>query len=427
MSISENIKENLKVRVQRNLNRNYIKRLLRIIGSRPVLMLYGKSFSSVSDEYLNKISIKHILDAYQEKKEVAYSSLFMPSEFFHGLDIIPFLPEVFAGYTAGLGLADQTLSGASSKWFSTDLCTFHRSASGAVELDLFPKPDFIICTNLACDAAQKSFFLDAVKYGIGKNYYLIDVPFDNANSSLEYLSEQLKNTAHKVSKKMGKKIDYKKFREVIGHSNDFRKWALKVNKLRKELLDYPPNFNGLNFIYPFHGLSGTRDAAILFKKIYEELGLLLDNQKSPEKRVTEKKRLLWLHLKPYYKNDIFKIIGQHDAIVAFEEISNVYWPELDPGDPFRSLALKMLSHPLNGSIENRLRAILSLAEFYDIDGAIIFSHWGCRQSNGGSRIIKDELSKKKIKTLILDGDCVDKNNSSSGQILTRLQGFLEFL
>ncbi len=68
-----------------------------------------------------------------------------------------------------------------------------------------------------------------------------------------------------------------------------------------------------------------------------------------------------------------------------------------------------------------------MASDYKIDGVILYSHWGCRQSNGGARIIKDKLNKYNIPTLVLDGDCVDKNNASQGQVRTRIQGFIEIL
>jgi len=113
--------------------------------------------------------------------------------------------------------------------------------------------------------------------------------------------------------------------------------------------------------------------------------------------------------------------------VVFEEINYIHWPELDCKKPFESLAKKMLSHFLAGSIDNRINVILKAARDYKVDGAILFSHWGCRQSNGGARIIKDSLNKLNIPTLVLDGDCVDQNNSSQGQVKTRLQGFVEIL
>ncbi len=134
-----------------------------------------------------------------------------------------------------------------------------------------------------------------------------------------------------------------------------------------------------------------------------------------------------MHLKPYYNNDIFETIEQSGCRVVFEEINNVYWPELDPEKPFESMARKMLSHPLSGKIDNRIKALKQMVSDYDIDGAVLFSHWGCRQSNAGARIIKDSLGKIGIPVLVLDGDCVDRSNSSAGQIKTRLQGYMEIL
>ncbi|MFC2145227.1 2-hydroxyacyl-CoA dehydratase subunit D [Actinomycetota bacterium] len=422
------VKEKVKSNIQRNLNQQYIKRLLGIIATKPVLFAYGRTSPSISYKYLNTFSIKSLQDAYNGKLPVGFGSIFLPYEFFHGIGASPFLPEIMAGFTASLGLADQTLEKAASSWYSQDLCTFHRSASGAVEMDIFPRPSFLISTNLACDAAQKSFYHYGKVYDIEKQYYLLDVPYEDNPRAVYYLAEQLREMAENIIKNTDLQMDLDKFSETIRLSNEFRKWALKVNILRRKLLDYPPYFNGLNFILPFHGLAGTRDAVVLYKQMYSELKNLLNIQKGQSsERKTPRKRILWMHLKPYYKNDMFEIIEQSDCRVVFEEINNVYWPELDPGKPFESMAKKVLSHPLSGKINNRIKALKKMVLDYDIDGAVLFSHWGCRQSNAGARIIKDSLGKMGIPVLVLDGDCVDRRNSSAGQIKTRLQGYLEIL
>ena len=463
MGIAENIKENLKLKIQNNLDRNYIRNILRIIGKRPVLAAYGATFSSRSDKYLNIASIKSVSRAYNPKNSVAYGSLFLPYEMFHALDLAPFLPEVMGGFTGGLGIADRTLKEASSRWYTPDLCTFHRSASGAVELDIFPVPDFLICSNLACDAAQKTFYMDAKKFGLEDNYYLVDTPYDNDESSVKYLAAQLEAVSADICRKSGKKLDFGKFKKSIRLSNEFRQWAIKASDIRKELFVYPKNFDGLNFILPFHGLAGTKDAVDVYKNMYFELSRFLKKQKSGSIKNTgirgigsrraisnsgngikinngnpgsssgntagsdKVKKILWLHLKPYYNNNLFNLLENNNYKVVFEEISNVYWPELDPDKPFESLAIKMLSHPLNGSVQNRVNAILKMVKDFNVDGVIMFAHWGCRHSNGGARIIKDSLKEMDIPMLLLDGDCLNKNNSSEGQMLTRLQGFMEIV
>ncbi|HEY4662237.1 MAG TPA: 2-hydroxyacyl-CoA dehydratase family protein [Candidatus Humimicrobiaceae bacterium] len=423
------IKDRLKTGIQKNLNQRYIKRLLGIMSVKPVLYAYGKTFPSASDRYLNIFTIESLKKAYSgSNRPVGYGSLFVPFEMFYALGITPFLPEVMAGFTAGLGLAPQTLKEASSNWYSQDLCTFHRSASGAVELDLFPRPDYIITSNLACDAAQKSFYMHSLKYDIEKNFYLIDVPYRYSEESLRYLTSQIKNICTDICSKTGKKLDISMFEEAIKLSNELRKLAIEVGSLRKTLVNYPPSFNGLNFIMPFHGLAGTKEAVILYKEIYKDLKKYLDKQhKEGPDRNKPAKRILWLHLKPYYRNEIFDILYRENCRVVFEEINHVYWPELDYKKPFESLAKKMLSNFLAGSIDNRIDITLKAARDYKADGTILFSHWGCRQSNGGARIIKDSLKKLNIPTLVLDGDCVDQSNSSQGQVKTRLQGFIEIL
>jgi len=419
MSFKEKIKKDIKD----NLNQQYIKRFLSIAAKRPLLMLFGTTFKSVSDKYLNMYSIEAMGKAYRNTNPVAYGSLFLPYELFHGLGLVPFLPEVLAGFTAGMGIAEKTLKEANSKWYSPDLCTFHRSASGAVELDLFPRPQFIMVTNLACDAAQKSFYIYAKKYGLEKNFYLVDVPYHYDQDSVSYLSRQLEEISTDICSKLGRSIDTHRLGQAIEYSNQFRHWAIKVNNTRKGLYSYPQDYNGLNFILPFHGMAGTREAVILYKKMYDELKSYQNSQPVHN----HQKRLIWLHLKPYYRNEIFDLLKQGDCMVAFEEINHVYWPKLDPQKPFRSLAVKLLSHYLRGSVENRTRVIASLAREYSANGAIFFSHWGCRQNNGSARIIKDRLKEMGMPTLAIDGDCVDKNNYSRGQLTTRIQAFIELL
>jgi benzoyl-CoA reductase/2-hydroxyglutaryl-CoA dehydratase subunit BcrC/BadD/HgdB len=448
MGIAENLKENLKLKIQNNLDRNYIRNILNIIGKKPVLAAYGATFASRSDKYLNIASIKSVSRAYNPKNNVAYGSLFLPYEMFHALDLAPFLPEVMGGFTGGMGLADRTLKEASSRWYTPDLCTFHRSASGAVELNIFPVPNFLICSNLACDAAQKTFYMDAKKFGLEDNYYLIDTPYDKDESSIKYLTSQLEEVSADICRKSGKKLDMRKFKKTIRLSNEFRYWAIKASDIRKELFVYPGHFDGLSFIMPFHALAGTKDAVDVYKNMYFELSGFLKKQKNGsslkntgirgiiggsrtsinDKNSGDKvKKILWLHLKPYYNNNIFNLLENNNYKVVFEEISNVYWPELDPEKPFESLAVKMLSHPLNGSVQNRVNAILKMVKDFNVDGVIMFAHWGCRHSNGGARIIKDSLKEQDIPMLLLDGDCLNKNNSSEGQMMTRLQGFMEIV
>ena len=139
-------------------------------------------------------------------------------------------------------------------------------------------------------------------------------------------------------------------------------------------------------------------------------------------------RLLWLHLKPYYDNMLMDLLEDKlQCRIAFEEMNYVHWEPLDPEKPFLSLARKLLGHPSLGPIEKRLALIERLSAAYQVQAVVQFSHWGCRQAVGGSLYLKEELAKKGIHFLSLDGDCVDRGSFPPGQTQTRLESFIEMI
>ena len=64
---------------------------------------------------------------------------------------------------------------------------------------------------------------------------------------------------------------------------------------------------------------------------------------------------------------------------------------------------------------------------YDCAGAVQFSHWGCRQTSGALRVVRDRLRREGIPLLVLDGDCVDPVNLQLGPLRTRVEAFVEML
>jgi len=137
---------------------------------------------------------------------------------------------------------------------------------------------------------------------------------------------------------------------------------------------------------------------------------------------------LWLHLKPYFPNRLVSFIEKElGAVIVAEEVNSVFWDELDIRSPWESLARKLMGNYWVGGIEKRLDNIRQIIESHHIDGVIHFSHWGCRQSNGGVRLIKDTVMEYGIPFLNLDGDCIDGRSYSEAQYLTRLEGFMELL
>jgi benzoyl-CoA reductase/2-hydroxyglutaryl-CoA dehydratase subunit BcrC/BadD/HgdB len=87
----------------------------------------------------------------------------------------------------------------------------------------------------------------------------------------------------------------------------------------------------------------------------------------------------------------------------------------------------MITLGLNGTTENRINILRSLAEEYHIDGVINPCHWGCRQSSGPKGLIEKAFTKMDVPALTLDVDIIDSRNFAEGQLKTRIEAFIEVL
>ena len=85
------------------------------------------------------------------------------------------------------------------------------------------------------------------------------------------------------------------------------------------------------------------------------------------------------------------------------------WDELDPADPYRSLARKLLTTGFMDS-DLRVKTIVESAGPAKFNGCILYNHGFGRCSMSDSSFIKhlrQELTRAAVPLLVLDGDCVD--------------------
>jgi hypothetical protein len=153
-----------------------------------------------------------------------------------------------------------------------------------------------------------------------------------------------------------------------------------------------------------------------------------ERQRGTPEQPNQRLRLYWLHLRPYYSSELLAHLEDDlGAVIAFEEMSTLWWQALDERQPLRALAEKMLAQYMNGPVERRADLALSYIKRYRCVGAIHFSHWGCRQSNGALHVLRSRLRKAGIPLLVIDGDCVDPANLQQGPLRTRIDAFAEML
>lgn len=372
------------------------------------------------------ISGKLFRKAYQKNAFVAWRTSFVPSEILFALDIIPFPAESIIAMFANSNIAAEILGIAENEHCSRDACSFLRGTMGASTANILPTPDFLICTSLYCDSSAKTFYSLSKKYN--KPYFFIDIPYDyGLEYSVNYVALQLESIMKEMAAIMGVSMDYDKLSQTIQNANEARNYFDSALKLRQIVPSPMLGGEAIDYAVMLSHIWGSKEAAVLYKMLYDELKERVDNNKSALSE--EKYRILWRQLRPYYTDEIFKYLElENGALIAFEEANYLCWEEMDPADPFVSLAKKLLANPPLGPFQRWLDLTIEEGvKKYKIDGVIEFAQWGCRHLNSGTQILREKLRDIDIPMLVLGGDCIDKRDYSWSQIKTRLDTFLEIL
>ncbi len=148
----------------------------------------------------------------------------------------------------------------------------------------------------------------------------------------------------------------------------------------------------------------------------------------------ERLRLMGLMIPPWYlQGDIDHVLAEHGAaIVCYPNLCD--WGEevhLDPEKPLESLAKKLaISPPMRtfGPLDERaINPLLKAVKDYKIDGAVNFTHLGCRQMGPTLRVFKDVLDDIDIPVLNIDCDLVDSTITSADEVRNKLEQFFELL
>jgi len=117
-----------------------------------------------------------------------------------------------------------------------------------------------------------------------------------------------------------------------------------------------------------------------------------------------------------------------NAPVVFEEVNFVGWQELDPEEPYRSLARKLLTVGFLDP-ERRAAAIRNYAGEAKITGFLLYNHMFGRCSMADScfaKRLRNELQTIGVPLLVLDGDCLDETIDPCSTN-TKVRAFIESL
>lgn len=372
----------------------------------------ARGYQKLEDMMMNMVA-----DSLSHKKSYIWGNIFAPCELIHSFGLNALSIECLACYVSGYRLEDFFIDFAQSLGIAPTLCSYHKTFIGAVESGVVPPASYAVTTSLSCDGNLNTFRFLQKKNHVP--FTLLDVPYTDDEASVDYLAAQIETMARDMEEQLGRKFQPEKLKESLRIENETRSELLRFYELAQRHY-YPGEIiHQLYMMMGTHLLMGTQKFLDLIRFMNEEI------QTFPE---FTGKRILWIHLIPYYQESLkyyfnssekYQLLGG-DIIFDFTDT-------LDPEDPFRSLARKLIKNVYNGSYSHKAQAIGSLTDKLHPDAVIHFCHWGCKQASGGSLLLKEAMKERNIPMLILDGDGIGHRNSHDGQIKTRLEAFLEMI
>lgn len=360
---------------------------------------------------------------YRSDKKVLANCV-VPKEIFYMLGVDILYMEQVAVLATMSSLHREMVGKARAIVPSSTYCSIHQATLGAIESNYFPLPDVFVSPSFACEEAIVLPSYLSKKYNIPIFY--IDCPHCLDEEAVDYLAHQLQECVLKLSDFFHLPLKQENIRKTIHYANQAREWWNKYQALRPRLkknvleMNLPTIMYGL-LIQSKIGLARTVEVV---KKLYLDLKKAVEDesvQGSPAPRI------LWLHMLPLHTASLLILIKNLNLNIVADEYSQITWDELDPADPWRSLARKYMQAISYGSIEKRFAFLDRLIAGNDIDAIIELCHPGCKPVSGQSLLVANYLKSKNFPHLSIEADLIDPDNFSLQQIRTRIEAFVEML
>ena len=345
-------------------------------------------------------------------------NIFLPCELLHALDIPPVLPEGLSCYLVSTAAERVFVEAAEERGVPESYCSYHKILLGLAETGVMAKPRFVLNTSLACDANLLTFRRLARFWDVP--HFTVDVPFSPAEDSVAYVADQLRAMGGFVQAHTGRALPEDALRAAMARARATVEGYRRYLELRAGRHLPDEMTSEMLSVFALHPMLGSPAALDYVERLCAQTAALPEGRRG--------KRLLWLHTLPHWQDSL-------RALLNFREDVEIVGCDMtldadllpDPDHPYESMASRLVYSSFNGGAARRAERAAELARLLRADGAVYFCHWGCKQTSGAAQLVKARLEAAGFPTLVLDGDGCDSGNVNDGQMVTRLQAFLELL
>ena len=374
------------------------------------------------------------------ERKVAWCTSVGPAELLHALGFEVYFPENHAAMLGATRMATDQIPAANAIGYSPEICSYLTADVGAylnhtTPLDRaygitsVPRPDVLVYNTNQCRDVKDWFAFysrewDVPLLGIETYRGVGEVTAPHVKG----VAGQLRAIVPELERIAGNKLDSARFEETVALSR-------RCSDLWKEVLDTGATtpspltfFDGTIHMGPAVVLRGTHQAVDYYELLLGELKERIAEGVGAVRG--EKFRLYWEGMPVWGKlRDNSSLFMSLEACVVASTYCNSWiFQDLDPRDPFESMATAYTELFIVRADNVKEDYIARMSDFFKVDGFIFHDAKTCPNNSNNRYGMPERLRERLgVPHLTIDGDLNDLRCYSEEQARTNIEAFIEQL
>jgi benzoyl-CoA reductase/2-hydroxyglutaryl-CoA dehydratase subunit BcrC/BadD/HgdB len=404
-------------------------------ATRKIFKTAGAMREFMSDYYLG---LDHASRTGDNK--IAWCTSVGPAEILRAMGFLVYFPETHSAMLGSSRTAMDLIPHANALGYSPEICSYLTSDIGAYTqgftpltrafgIECIPRADVLVFNTNQCRDVQDWFAwyareFDAPLIGVHTYRGVAEVTESHAYS----IAKQMESLIEPLEEVSGTQFDMDQFKHTVALSRE-------CSELWKRVLDTAaanPSpltfFDGTTLMGPAVVGRGTQEAVDYYKLLLDELeervkeGVgAVDGERF---RVYWEGMPIWGRLRAH--SELFA--GLDACVLASTYCNSWIFSDLDPEDPFMSMARAYTKLFIVRSDEVKEQYIKNMLDFFAVDGIVYHNARTCPNNSNSNYGMPQRLARETgVPSLVIDGDLNDLRCLSDEQTTTNVEAFIEQL
>jgi benzoyl-CoA reductase/2-hydroxyglutaryl-CoA dehydratase subunit BcrC/BadD/HgdB len=370
--------------------------------------------------------------------KVAWCTSVGPAELLRGMGFLIYFPENHGAMLGASRMAADLIPYANAEGYSPDICSYLTSDIGAFlqkktpllksyNISSPPRPDVLVFNTNQCRDVKDwmswySRHFDVPLIGIHTHRDIGEI----RNYQIKDIARQIEELIPALEAVSGLKCDLDRVREAVALS---RRTSLLWKACLEKAAAVPSPwtfFDATVHMAPAVVARGTQAGADYYERLLEELKERTESGAGALDR--EKHRLYWEGMPIWGRlrslSELFSALKT--SVVASTYCNSWIFDQLDPGDPFESMARAYTELFIVRDEPYKERYIEKCFDLYRFDGILFHDAKTCPYNTNSRYGMPERLrSRLKIPTIVINGDLNDLRCFSEEQTRTNIEAFIE--